>query len=176
MIDPVLIHAASAALACVLLLGAVEKLRDPQRYAAAVAAYGILPALAGRPFAYAFVLAETLAGALLLAPSTRAGAAWLALAVLAVATAALAVNLLRGRRDIDCGCGGPASHGMGLSWWLVARNAVLACWALPALTHGAARALQGADAAAVAGLTLSAVGLYYTANHLIASHFKLQHL
>ena len=36
---------------------------------------------------------------------------------------AIAVNLRRGRYLIDCGCGGP---GQGLSWFLVARNAILA--------------------------------------------------
>ncbi|MGE8569507.1 MAG: MauE/DoxX family redox-associated membrane protein, partial [Achromobacter sp.] len=107
----------------------------------------------------------------------------LALGVLAVATAALAYNLARGHRDIDCGCGGPASRApggaqVGLSWWLVLRNGALALWAMPALAFlaGQARSLQWADAAAVFGLAMTAVGLYFTANHLLASHLKLRNL
>lgn len=185
MNDPVLLYAASAALACVLLLGALEKLRDMAGFAAIVSAYRILPAAASGVFAWAYVLTEALAGALLLAPAGQAVGAQLALLALAVATSALAFNLLRGHRDIDCGCGGPASRGpgrgaqrAGLSWWLVLRNAVLALWTAPALVAaaGQSRGLQWADSAAVFGLAMAAVGLYHTANHLLASHLKLRNL
>lgn len=111
MTDPVLLYAASAALACVLLLGALEKLKDMAAFAAAVQAYEIVPAAFGGLFAWGYVLAEALAGALLLVPGLRSPGAALALLVLALATAGVAVNLARGRRDIDCGCGGPAMRG-----------------------------------------------------------------
>lgn len=183
MTDPVLLYAASAALACVLLLGALEKLKDMTAFAAAVTAYEIVPAGVGAAFAWGYVLAEALAGALLLAPVSRSTGAALALAVLAVATAGVAVNLARGRRDIDCGCGGPAfrsaaARGAGLSWWMVLRNGLLALWTLPvfAAAQGASRSLQWADAASVFGLAMSAVALYFTVNHLLASHLKLQQL
>ncbi|WP_447918855.1 MauE/DoxX family redox-associated membrane protein [Achromobacter aegrifaciens] len=185
MNDPVLLYAASAALACVLLLGALEKLKDMTGFAAVVSAYRILPAGWSSAFAWVYALTEMLAGTLLLVPSRQAIGAELALLVLAAATLALAFNLLRGHRDIDCGCGRPASTGPGrgaqrggLSWWLVVRNAVLALWAAPALiaAAGQSRGLQWADAAAVFGLTMAAVGLYFTANHLLASHLKLRNL
>ncbi|KGE01436.1 methylamine utilization protein MauE [Achromobacter sp. RTa] len=185
MNDPVLLYAASAALACVLLLGALEKLKDMAGFTAAVAAYRILPEGWSRGFAWAYALTEAAAGALLLAPSRQAAGAQLALLVLAAATAALAFNLSRGLRDIDCGCSGPASGGLGrngqgggLSWWLVLRNAVLASWAAPALFAAAdgSRGLQWVDGAAVFGFAMSAVGLYFIANHLLASHLKLRNL
>ncbi len=183
MTDPVLFYAASAALACVLLLGVLEKLKDMAGFAGAVAAYEILPTGLGAAFAWGYVLAEALAGALLLTPSSQGVGAALALAVLGLATAGVAVNLVRGRRDIDCGCGGPAfrgaaTRGAGLSWWMVLRNALLALWTLPvfAAAHGASRSLQWADAASVFGLAMSAVALYFTVNHLLASHLKLQQL
>lgn len=183
MTDPVLLYAASAALACILLLGALEKLKDMTAFAAAVRAYEIVPAALGGLFAWGYVLTEALAGALLLAPAQRASGAVLALLVLALATAGVALNLARGRRDIDCGCGGPAmrgaaARGVGLSWWMVVRNALLALWTLPGLAavQGASRSLQWADAASVFGLAMSAVALYFTANHLLASHLKLRQL
>lgn len=185
MNDPVLLYAASAALACVLLLGALEKLKDIAGFTAIVSAYRILPAGWSGAFAWLFVLSEALAGALLLAPARQATGAQLALLVLAAATLALAFNLVRGHRDIDCGCGGPAASGPGrgtqrggLSWWLVLRNALLALWAAPALiaAAGQSRGLQWADSAAVFGLAMAAVGLYFTANHLLASHLKLRNL
>ncbi|WP_454673514.1 MauE/DoxX family redox-associated membrane protein [Achromobacter pestifer] len=189
MNDPVLLYGASAALTCVLLLGALEKLKDIAGFSRAVAAYDILPSGWGGAFAWGYALAEITAGVLLLMPSGQASGALLALLVLMVATMGLAFNLARGHRDIDCGCGGPASrgpasqgrdgaHGGGLSWWLVARNAVLALWTAPALVAaaGQSRSLQWADAAAVFGLAMTAVGLYFTANHLLASHLKLRNL
>lgn len=183
MNDPVLLYGASAALSCVLLLGALEKVKDMAAFSAAVSAYGILPAGLGGIFAHLYVLGEIAAGILLLMPGWQAaGAAW-ALLVLGVATAGLVYNLARGHRDIDCGCGRPAGRGAGatrtgLSWWLVLRNGGLALWAAPALSvyAGQARALQWADAAAVFGLTTTAVALYFTANHLLASHLKLRNL
>jgi hypothetical protein len=183
MNDPVLFYGASAALACVLLLGALEKMKDVAAFSAAVSAYDILPSSFSGVFARGYVLAELAAGVLLLIPGQQAAGALLALGVLAVATLALAYNLARGHRDIDCGCGGPASRApggaqTGLSWWLVLRNGVLALWAMPALASlaGQARSLQWADAAAVFGLAMTAVGLYFTANHLLASHLKLRNL
>lgn len=182
MTDPVLFYSASAALACVLLLGALDKFRDLPGFAAAVSAYEILPAGIGAPFALLLALAEVAAGALLLTPAWQPAGAGLALLVLATATAGLAFNLARGRRDMDCGCAGPMSRrpgarGTGLSWWLVARNAALAAWTAPVLAAGVAglsRGLLWTDAASVFGLAASAVALYFTANHLLASHLKLQ--
>lgn len=183
MTDPVLFYAASAALACVLLLGALDKLKDMAAFSAAVTDYEIVPAGLVAVFAWGYVLAEALAGALLLAPGAQAGGAALALLVLALATAGVALNLARGRRDIDCGCGGPAfrgaaARGAGLSWWMVLRNALLALWTLPvfAAAQGASRGLQWADAASVFGLAMCAVALYFTVNHLLASHLKLRQL
>ncbi|MGO4844024.1 MauE/DoxX family redox-associated membrane protein, partial [Rhizobiaceae sp. 2RAB30] len=48
---------------------------------------------------------------------------------------AIAVNLLRGRTRIDCGCGGA---GQGLSWFLVGRNTALLGLALIAAQQPAA--------------------------------------
>nr|WP_314359952.1 MauE/DoxX family redox-associated membrane protein [uncultured Achromobacter sp.] len=183
MNDPVLFYGTSAALACVLLLGALEKVKDLTAFTAAVSGYDLLPARLVGVFARGYVLAEIAAGALLLIPGRQPLGAALALGVLAVATLALAINLARGHRDIDCGCSGPvakapgAPHG-GLTGWLVLRNGALALWTLPALASlsGHARGLQWADAAAVFGLAMTAVGLYFTANHLLASHLKLRNL
>ena len=58
-----------------------------------------------------------------------AGGAGLALLVLATATAGLAFNLARGRRDMDCGCSGPMSRRPGArgtdcpgGWWRATRR------------------------------------------------------
>lgn len=169
--DPTLVLASAIALAAILLLGALEKLRELTRYSAAVAAYGLLPPVLVNAFARLFALLELAAGLLLLPGELRVAGAWLALALLALATTALALNLLRGHTDIDCGCGGPAHARVGLSWWLIGRNALLLACCVPALLPaGAARVLQWIDAPALLGATLAIIGLYFTINHLIASH------
>ena len=109
-----------------------------------------------------------------------AGRRGLALLVLATATAGLAFNLARGRRDMDCGCAGPMSRRPGARHRtvLVAGGAQRgAAWTAPVLAAGVAglsRGLLWTDAASVFGLAASAVALYFTANHLLASHLKLQ--
>ena len=95
MNDPVLLYGASAALACVLLLGALEKLKDLAGFSRAVAAYEILPSSLSGAFARGYALAEAAAGAMLLMPSLQAWGAALALLVLLVATLGLAYNLAR---------------------------------------------------------------------------------
>ncbi len=172
--DPTVVLASAIALAAILLLGALEKLRDLPRYSGAVAAYGLLPPALVGAFAGLLVLVELAAGLLLLLPAgARLAGAWLALGLLMLVTSALLLNLLRGHTDIDCGCGGPAQTQVGLSWWLIARNALLLACCVPTLLPGQpSRALQWIDAPALLGATLAIIGLYFTANHLIASHTR----
>jgi hypothetical protein len=82
---------------------------------------------------------------------------------------ALAVNLLRGRRQIDCGCGlsGAAGGEQPLSWWLVARNVVLALLAVIAGLPQSGRELGFFDALTLAAATLAAVLLYAGSSQLI---------
>lgn len=61
-----------------------------------------------------------------LLPWAEAGA----VALLLLFAAAMAINLARGRADIDCGCG-QSFLKQTLSWSLVARNAALAAMLLP---------------------------------------------
>jgi hypothetical protein len=89
--------------------------------------------------------------------------------LLIVYAAALATNLLRGRRQIDCGCGlsGAAGGEQPLSWWLVARNVVLASLAGLASLPDSGRDLGIFDALTLAGAMLAAVLLYAGASQLI---------
>ncbi len=48
-----------------------------------------------------------------------------------VYSGAITLNLVRGRRDIDCGCAGPLARG-GLHEWLVIRNAIYFVFAIAA--------------------------------------------
>jgi hypothetical protein len=96
----------SALLGGLLLLAGVPKLRDRESGLAAVQGYRLLPRVVERFVALALPYIEILLGVLLIAglgaPVVPAAATVLFL----VFFAALSINLLRGRRELDCGCFG----------------------------------------------------------------------
>lgn len=171
MLDPVLGHTAAATLGALLILGGVSKLREQEVFRDALANYELLPPSLIGFTARALPIGEVLAGALLLPVASRATGAVLALALLALVTAAIAINLARGRRQIDCGCGG-ASH-TPLSGGLIARNAVLALLAVAAALPMQTREVVWLDFVAIAFATHFLLGLYVSANQLLSNHPRL---
>src|SRR5437870_1480218 len=127
--DPVIDLTLRTALALLFFVAAGHKLRDLDRFRATLAEYRLLPA-GLVPLAAALVVAvEVAAAGALLVPGARAAGLVVAAALLALYGAAIAINLARGRRDIDCGCAGPAVR-RPITGALVARNAALAALAL----------------------------------------------
>lgn len=167
LFDPVVTRAAGAALSVVLLAGAWHKLRDPAVFAAAVENYRLLPAAGVPVVALALPVLELAAGALILFAETRVLGGMLAAVVLLVVSSAVAVNLVRGRTAIDCGCGGVASQ--PLSWSLLARNAVLLALAVLAVQDDIARQLVWADYITLGGAVLAQLGLYFCINQLMSN-------
>ena len=87
--------------------------------------------------------------------------------LLFVYAASIGTNLLRGRRDIDCGCNGPASKQL-LSWWLVARNLVFLGLTLMAMQPTSGRQFLWLDGLTVLFGVLVVCGLYLSLNNLLA--------
>jgi hypothetical protein len=166
-IDPALDLALRAGLALLLATGALAKLRDPRGFADAVAGYRLLPAGLAAPAAAAFVACELALAAALFVPALRVFAALWVAGLLALYGFAIAVNLARGRRDIDCGCGGPWGR-QALSEALVLRNALLAAAALATALPLVPRAFGWLDALTVFGAVASTSLLYVAANGLLA--------
>jgi uncharacterized membrane protein YphA (DoxX/SURF4 family) len=147
------------ALGTVFLLAGLAKLPRRREFVAVVRAYGVLPSRVVSLFARAVPLVELALGALLFVGLGVRLVAMLAGIVLALFSAAVAVNLARGR-DLDCGCFamGAPRH---ITWSLVARNAVLIAmsavtaasgpraFALDELVWGAAGAVTRTDAIAL---------------------------
>ncbi|MDE2371502.1 MAG: methylamine utilization protein MauE [Burkholderiales bacterium] len=170
-VDPVIAHAAAACVGALMLIAAVEKWRDLATFRDALDNYRLLPAAAVPAFALALPLLEALAGALLLPLATRQLGAALALALWLTYTAAIAINLLRGRDRIDCGCGGAAHTPLGAG--LLLRNAVLMALALLAAAPLHERGLVWLDGFAVAFATLFGLGLYALANTMLSHQSRL---
>lgn len=176
--DPILGYVAAASLCILLLASGLEKIRHFSLFEAAVSAYRLVPDVLVRPVSGVFIVTELSAALLLLWPSARVLGAWVAAALLVVATAAMAINLLRGHTDVSCGCGSLKDQSAGLSWWLVLRNllllVVLSAVVVP--VSQPERALGWVDGLTFFGATLALLGMYHALNLLIESHSKLQKL
>jgi hypothetical protein len=170
--DPVVCHALAGAAALVFVVGAAQKVRDWPSFRSALGAYRLLPDALVTPVALALPALELVAGLTLLAPSFRNAGALLAAALLAIVTGAVAINLARGRTDIDCGCGG-AEGRQRLSRGLVVRNAVLLLAVAVSVQQVGARALGTLDYATVAFASLALYGLYACASQLLANRPRL---
>jgi hypothetical protein len=112
-------------IALIFLSAAIGKMRNWQIFRGVVANYRLLPQVLVGPVTYALPPAEAAIGAALptglLMPWPAAAAAGL----LSVFAVAMGINLLRGRRHIDCGCF-QGTLKQPLRWTLVSRNALLA--------------------------------------------------
>lgn len=149
-IDPAVHLLVALGAALLFTSAAVHKLRDPLRFAEALAAYDILPAALVASVGRVLPFVELVCAVGLMIDASRYWSAICAIGLLALYGTAIAVNLWRGRTDIDCGCSGPAQR-RSLSGWMVARNAVVASAMLVLFADSDARALTWTDA-----LTISA--------------------
>ena len=144
MIDPALVVVLRVTLALLFVTAALHKLRDLQAFRVALGDYELVPWPLTGIVAAGLAAAELGVAGMLLTPWARPWGFAAAALLLALYTAAVSVNLLRGRRAIDCGCFGPALR-LELGPGLVARNALLIAGALTGLLPATARALSALD-------------------------------
>jgi len=167
-IDPVLGWMAAAAAAAIFAASGALKFYDLEAFRGAVTNYRLIPEWLATPFAWTAPVVESAAALGLLLSPVRVSSALVLIALLSVFTGAIAINLARGRTDIDCGCFGPALR-QRLSWWLLLRNgALFALLAIVLLPMGA-RPMDFLDLATVAMAAATVVVLYTAANYLIAN-------
>jgi hypothetical protein len=116
----------------VFILAATQKTQHWRVFSGVVANYRLLPRPLIVPVAALLPPTEMLLGILLLSAQFRPFGALGAAALLGLFAAAMAINLQRGRSQIDCGCG-QSFLKQNLSWTLVWRNAGLAALLAPSL-------------------------------------------
>lgn len=163
--DPTFAWIVRLALALLFAVSCAHKLRDFPRFVATLRDYRVLPAALAAPAAILVLAAEGATAAALLVPPLQQAAGGGALMLLALYSAAIGANLVRGRRHIDCGCLGPARR-QPLSGWLLARNALLGLGALSLLADTTARALTWIDLLSVAASVCVAALVWNAANAL----------
>jgi hypothetical protein len=108
-----------------------------------------------------------------LLPASAAAACLAGALLLALYGAAIGINLVRGRRAIDCGCGGPGGS-RPLRADLVARNGGVALLLCVAALAPGPRTLVWIDAATVAG-AIAMLALLYAAIDVAAANAARLH-
>jgi|TARA_B110000971_G_scaffold218173_1_gene256463 hypothetical protein len=185
VIDPLFVQVIAMGFALIFALAALHKMDDRNRFLSILKAYKILPRFMLRASALCIPMLE-----LMLALGwLQAGLLGSRYPVIVVASAgllivyglAIAINLLRGRTDIDCGCNlisarksAPADKGsesqQSISTNLIWRNVCLALLTLTALTPITARQLGVIDYIGLAGALLVLVLLYASLTQLMATN------
>ncbi len=108
-----------------LLTAGISKLGNHREFLEVVRDYRLLPENASRFVGRLIPVIEMLVSAGLLFAVLALWMSMAATALFLLFGSAVAINLLRGRRDISCGCFGP-NQNHHLTWGLVARNGILA--------------------------------------------------
>ncbi len=162
--DPTVAAVIVGAIALILITAAWHKLAEPNAFLAALAGYRLVPAALLNTTARALPGIEIALAVGALVPATRPGTLLAIAALFVLYAAAMAVNLLRGRSYIDCGCGGAAHP---LSWGLIGRNAVLAGLAVLASRPSLERAWGWLDSVTLIFGALACFAAYLATDELL---------
>jgi len=166
--DPIVAWVLRVSLAILFAFAAWHKLRDVTGFRETLREYRVLPDVFVRAAAGIIVASEGLTSLALCIPAAASAGAAMAAALLGAYSSGIAVNLIRGRRSIDCGCLGPASD-QSISPALLGRNALLVAGALAAMLPVGQRSLHWVDSLTfMAGLACLSM-LFIAANQLLAT-------
>lgn len=160
-------------LAVILLVAASHKLRVPRQFTRQLEAYELLPQKLTAPVARVLPVVEGVIAVALLVPVLRQIAAMAAAALLLLYALAIGINLWRGKRDIDCGCGGPGLE-RPLDASLIVRNAVLIGMAVVTACAFEPVAVGTIGLLLVVAFTLCGLLLYTATEGLLVSRRLLQ--
>ncbi|MGH6931573.1 MAG: MauE/DoxX family redox-associated membrane protein [Dongiaceae bacterium] len=180
MLDPVWVWIARLSVTVLFAAAGLSKLWQQAAFRDAVGAYDLLPRRAIAPVALVLAATEVAAAILLLWPAARWTGAILLGGLLLLFSAAIAINLARGRTDIDCGCwlfgARQTEYRRGIGGATLARNAGLAALVLVASLPAQGRALAIMDWSIIVGGALAALGLLMIAAQLAANGRRLASL
>ena len=173
-IDPAVACLLIASVALLFLVAAVHKLRDLRRFREVFAAYRLLPLAVGRSVAPAIPALELAVAVALLFENLRMPALWTGVSLLLAYAIAIAINLARGRRDLDCGCGGPNDR-RPIAAWMVWRNIGIAILLAAASLPWSDRALVLTDGVTVGFGTACCALVYLCLDRLLTPIGRITH-
>lgn len=165
MIDPAINLLVT--LAFVVLFGnaAATKLRALPIFTATLADYRLIPRAFLRVAGVLVIAIEGVVAAGLIWPDARGACGVIGAGVLLVYGAAIAINLIRGRPEIDCGC---SLQRRPIAYWMVVRNLLFALALLVLALPIAPRPLVAGDVATIGGALLVTTLLYGSLDLLLS--------
>jgi uncharacterized membrane protein len=122
--DPVIPVTCSLILSYVFVVASLHKWQNIEEFRTTLTNYQIVPDNLLNVFIFTIPAVELLSGIALLIPVSSRLAALSAAVLLLMYMFAIGINLIKGRRSIDCGCGGTEQK-QAISEWLLLRNGVL---------------------------------------------------
>lgn len=152
--------------ALILISAGLAKIQRTKRFKDTLSEYRIMPAAMVGPVAALLPPAEIGLGIALLAPAGNAISALLAAGLFLAFAMAIAINLSRGRKSIDCGCS-LTSHDQPIRPAMVFRNLGLTAMLIAAAFAPPVHSLANGAIAAIAGGLLFAAYLVW--NQIFAS-------
>ena len=170
--DPVVIMIGHAIPAYVFLLAGLHKLQDIDGFQTTLDNYQVMPGVFVLPLTYIIPLLEIVTGVGLLVPAVGFPALFSAAVLLLVYSGAIAVNLIRGRHNIDCGCHGPLQK-QTLSVWLLVRNGALLGILLCAGSSATSRSIIWLDWFTIVAAVTAGCLFYAMVNRLLMNRDKL---
>ena len=174
-LDPIYSLTIAILIAFVFALAGIHKVMDFARHAGVVADYRVVPAWSVPLLAPLVVVLELGAAFLVLMPFTRSTGLILIMGLLPIYIISIGLNLARGRKFIDCGCGwGSQSH--QISAWLIVRNLTMMGITAVALLPSTNRPLYLVDWILAAFGGAAVIVIYYIGDLLIANGSKLSKL
>jgi Methylamine utilisation protein MauE len=165
-VDPA-IAAITGSGAALLFGGAAwHKFRAPEQFDATFAAYRLLDRVRRWRLPRLLPVVEAAVASGMLLTSWRPVAAGAGVVLLLVYSAAIAINLSRGRRDLACGCGGPHDR-RRIAPWMVWRNVIVASALLVLMLPLGTRPLGATDAVTIAFGTATMALVYLCIDELL---------
>lgn len=167
-IDPAISWTLAISVAALFAVAAAHKATEWSKFRVVVRNYELLSHSLVSLVAVLLIVLETSAAVLLVWEASRARGALLSVVLLVAYAGAMAINLLRGRVNLDCGCLGVGRR-QPIRWWMVGRNLALAAITLLAAVPTTSRALGTLDVVTITGAVLSLTILYAAYNLLRAA-------
>jgi hypothetical protein len=168
VLDPAIGTLVIASVAMLFASAGVHKLRDLARFEEIFSAYDLLPGIARLRISWVVPMLEFIVATGLIVKPFRLYAAALGILLLSAYAAAIGVNLMRGRRDLACGCGGPNDK-RPIAAWMIWRNLLIALAAAIAFATWTERPLEFTDAFTIAFGLLTIVLVYLCVDQLFGN-------
>jgi len=166
MLDPIVGYLIVVSFALLFAHAGIHKLRGVARFTDAFSAYRVMPRPLDRPVALAIPVLELAIALMLLWEPSRRLAMLGGIGVLIAYAAGMALNLARGKRDLECGCGSGYNR-RSIAAWMVWRNLLLVLPLCIALLSWSARPFDASDILTFAGGLAVCTTLYGTIDRLL---------